>query len=342
MDTGPRLGADEQPAPAPAPKEPAGDRDGLAVVVAAVALLLALCLGSTRPATPWGQLLRACGRLRPLHPTTYIPGRLAVFDRNPDWDAASDPLRKAWVDRIQVTLAVPDRTIQRAIDPEEADLSLDSHVPQTQIATLRTDPARSRRLSVNTTGSLRFLVLGTHRRAGAIADVRVRRAEIDQRIMRDAPLVPLIWENFSFRWASRVHGWCTTPGPSAPTSPPCGWTPKAPDRGQGGRGRARTCGLVVVRDRPLVCPAGQTTDELGGQCPGDDPQLSLSTPLSTDQRRTMTTHTRRCPAAPDVVWLGYSLSWRMLRAFLPGSMIQAAQAKPMSAMPSSVLSPGRS
>jgi hypothetical protein len=104
MDTRPRLGADEQPAPAPAPKEPAGDRDGLAVVVAAVALLLALCLGSTRPATPWGQLLRACGRLRPLHPTTYIPGWLAVFDRNPDWDAASDPLRKVWVDRIQVTL----------------------------------------------------------------------------------------------------------------------------------------------------------------------------------------------------------------------------------------------
>lgn len=89
--------------------------------------------------------------------------------------------------RSQVTLAVPDRTIQRAIDPEEADLLLDSHMPQAQIATLRTDPAWSRRLSVNTTGSLRFLVLGTHRRAGAIADVRARRAEIDQRIMRDAP-----------------------------------------------------------------------------------------------------------------------------------------------------------
>jgi hypothetical protein len=43
---------------------------------------------------------------------------------------------------------------------------------------------------------------------------------------------------------------------------------------------------------------------------------------------------------PDVVCLGYSLSGRMPRAFLPGSMIQAAQAEPMSAMPSSVLSPG--
>jgi hypothetical protein len=36
----------------------------------------------------------------------------------------------------------------------------------------------------------------------------------------------------------------------------------------------------------------------------------------------------------------YSLIWRMPRAFVPGSMIQAAQAKPMSAMPSSVFSPG--
>ena len=37
-----------------------------------------------------------------------------------------------------------------------------------------------------------------------------------------------------------------------------------------------------------------------------------------------------------------SLSWRMPRAFLPGSMIQAAHANPMSAIPSSVLRPGRS
>jgi ABC-type transport system substrate-binding protein len=36
-------------------------------------------------------------------------------------------------------------------------------------------------------------------------------AEIDQRIMRDAPMVPLIWENFSFQWASRVHGWVYDP-----------------------------------------------------------------------------------------------------------------------------------
>jgi peptide/nickel transport system substrate-binding protein len=120
---------------------------------------------------------------------TYIPGRWIVLVRNPNWDAATDPLRKAWVDRIEITPDVPIASIQRAIDREEADLSLDSHVPQARVAELRADPERSPRLSVKTTGILLFLVLQTDRRAGVIADVRVRRAinyAIDKVAYRDA------------------------------------------------------------------------------------------------------------------------------------------------------------
>jgi peptide/nickel transport system substrate-binding protein len=114
---------------------------------------------------------------------------LIVLDRNPNWDPATDPLRKAWVDRIQVTPDVSSSSTQRAIEREEADLSLISHVPQTRVDALRADPEQSRRLSVNTTGSLLYLVLGTHRAAGAIADVRVRQAvnyAIDKAAYRDA------------------------------------------------------------------------------------------------------------------------------------------------------------
>jgi peptide/nickel transport system substrate-binding protein len=121
--------------------------------------------------------------------TTYVPGKTVVLDRNPNWDPATDPLRKAWVDRIQVKLEVGISSIQRAIEGEEADLSLESYVPQARVAALRADPERSRRLSVNTTGSLLFLVLETHPKAGAIADVRVRRAvnyAIDKVAYRDA------------------------------------------------------------------------------------------------------------------------------------------------------------
>jgi ABC-type transport system substrate-binding protein len=125
----------------------------------------------------------------PYTPDTYIPGKTVVLVRNPNWDPATDPLRKAWVDRIQVKLGVSISSIQRAIEREDADLSLSSHVPQARIDALRADPERSRRLSVNPSGWLWFLVLGTNPAAGAIADVRVRRAvnyAIDKVAFRDA------------------------------------------------------------------------------------------------------------------------------------------------------------
>jgi peptide/nickel transport system substrate-binding protein len=125
----------------------------------------------------------------PYKVATDIPGETVVLDRNPNWDPATDPLRKAWVDRIEVKSGVPIASIQRAIEREEADLSLDGHVPQARVAELRADPERSRRLSVNPTGGLLLLVLQTNPAAGAIADVRVRRAvnyAVDKVAYRDA------------------------------------------------------------------------------------------------------------------------------------------------------------
>jgi peptide/nickel transport system substrate-binding protein len=120
---------------------------------------------------------------------SYIPNRLVVLDRNPNWDPATDPLRKAWVDRIQIKIVRSTASIQQAIERGAADLSLFSHVPQSQLATLRADPERSRRLSVNPTGKGLFLALDTNPKAGAVADVRVRHAvnyAIDKVAYRDA------------------------------------------------------------------------------------------------------------------------------------------------------------
>jgi peptide/nickel transport system substrate-binding protein len=125
----------------------------------------------------------------PYTPTTYMPGETIVLDRNPNWDPTTDPLRKAWVDRIRVKLGISISSTRRTIEQEGADLSLISHVPQMRVAALRADPEQSRRLSVQPTGSLLYLVLGTHRAAGAIADVRVRQAvnyAIDKVAYRDA------------------------------------------------------------------------------------------------------------------------------------------------------------
>jgi peptide/nickel transport system substrate-binding protein len=40
--------------------------------------------------------------------------------------------------------------------------------------------------------------------------------QIDERIMRDAPIVPLLWQSQSFFWASRVRGWRYDPWTPAP------------------------------------------------------------------------------------------------------------------------------
>jgi peptide/nickel transport system substrate-binding protein len=125
----------------------------------------------------------------PYTPDIHIPGKTIILDRNPNWDPATDPLRKAWVDRIHIKLGVSIPSIQQAIEREEADLSLSSHVAQARIDALRADPERFRRLSVNTTGWLWHLVLETNPAAGAIADVRVRQAvnyAIDKVAYRDA------------------------------------------------------------------------------------------------------------------------------------------------------------
>ena len=348
--------------------------------------------------------------------TIYIPGRTIVLVRNPNWDPATDPLRKAWVDRIQVTLDVSAPRSSRRSSGRRPTCRSTATCPRRSSPRSGPTRERSRRLSVSPTGCLLFLILGTHRRAGAIADVRVRQAvnyavdkvayrdavagqytaagelastilapgslgyqplrpvpdpgrpgrprqgqgparrgrlpqradpgvrdlrqrqdrrpppsrsrtslakagirpegqalargtslyaeslryqkrlehqlgltvwcpdylgdnarqtivtqydglptpdganfseyhnpavngmidralaepdqarraalwaETDQRIMRDAPMVPLIWETYSFLWGSRSHGWVYDPWTASPTSPPHGWTPKLTER----------------------------------------------------------------------------------------------------------------
>ena len=41
--------------------------------------------------------------------------------------------------------------------------------------------------------------------------------EIDRRIMQDTPLIPLIWENQAYQWASRVRGWVYDPWTATPS-----------------------------------------------------------------------------------------------------------------------------
>jgi Bacterial extracellular solute-binding proteins, family 5 Middle len=105
--------------------------------------------------------------------------------------------------------------------------------------------------------------LGRTGGAGAIADVRVRQAinyAVDKVAYRDA-----IAGRFAHRRAGLHH-----PATRCARPPPIRPLPESGQPGDPAKARAllAEAGYPNVRDRPLVCPAGQTTDELGGQCPG--------------------------------------------------------------------------
>jgi peptide/nickel transport system substrate-binding protein len=107
----------------------------------------------------------------------YQPGRFAVLARNRNWDPATDPLRSAWVDRIEVQMGGTNtEAVHQAIEQATADLALDYDPPPERMRAITADPAKAARLRVADSGCERFLMLETNPAAGVISDVRVRRA----------------------------------------------------------------------------------------------------------------------------------------------------------------------
>ncbi|HEX2133602.1 MAG TPA: ABC transporter substrate-binding protein [Actinophytocola sp.] len=74
----------------------------------------------------------------PYRITEYVPDKSIHLERNPAWDAESDPVREAYVDAIDVTLGQgsPD-AVQQQLEVGSADLSWDQPVPVTVIPRLQ-------------------------------------------------------------------------------------------------------------------------------------------------------------------------------------------------------------
>jgi peptide/nickel transport system substrate-binding protein len=107
---------------------------------------------------------------------SYTPEKSIELVRNSNWDPATDPLRKAWMDKIEMRIGLEPDAIQQAIERGDADLSLDSQPPNAALQRLSTDPTLKKRFAVETTGCERYFSLVTNKGAGAISDLRVRQA----------------------------------------------------------------------------------------------------------------------------------------------------------------------
>jgi peptide/nickel transport system substrate-binding protein len=116
---------------------------------------------------------------------SYLPGKLIELVRNQNWDPQTDPLRKAWVDRVQVRIGANETAIQEAIEGGDVDLNLDlTPPPNADLQRLEGDPDLRSQTAIKTTGCVRYLTLQTD--SGPTANLLVRKAiniAIDKRAL---------------------------------------------------------------------------------------------------------------------------------------------------------------
>ena len=118
------------------------------------------------------------------------PGHLLLV-RNPSWDPATDPLRAAYADRIELTLGgASDKEIARGVDAGEIDLAYLADSPFEQVARYRDDPALIDRLFISPSDA--FWALTMNVAVPPLDDIHVRRAV--SRAIDKAALVELLAE----------------------------------------------------------------------------------------------------------------------------------------------------
>jgi peptide/nickel transport system substrate-binding protein len=106
---------------------------------------------------------------------TYEADERIELARNPAWDAATDPVREALVDRIELEFGSTAESVQQRLETGTADLAWDTPVPATRIPALRGDDRLGLYDSGTTSPYLVINLLGGNNR-GALRKLAVRQA----------------------------------------------------------------------------------------------------------------------------------------------------------------------
>ena len=124
----------------------------------------------------------------PYQVTSYEPTKSIVFDRNPAWQASSDPIRKAYVDKIVINETGNQQSIQQQLQTgtPSADMEFDSGPPPSQLPQLIASKDPNFNLG-ETDASNPTIIFNTvsPNNSGALGNVKVRQA-LEDAIDRDA------------------------------------------------------------------------------------------------------------------------------------------------------------
>jgi ABC-type transport system substrate-binding protein len=110
----------------------------------------------------------------PYEIASYKSGQQIVLQRNPVWKASTDPIRKAYVDKIVINEGQTPQNVQQEIQAGTVDLGWDVVVPTPDLPGLSGDP----NLQINNSGAIMYAVFNEQspNDNGAMKNVKVRQA----------------------------------------------------------------------------------------------------------------------------------------------------------------------
>jgi ABC-type transport system substrate-binding protein len=116
----------------------------------------------------------------------FVPGRSIRLVRNPSWERASDDLRSAYVDRIEVAIGGTAEALADKVDNAEIDLVLDELPPAQQINRYRESPTLRDRVHSYPSDGVRYISFNLA--IPPFDDIHVRKAlnlALDKNGMRE-------------------------------------------------------------------------------------------------------------------------------------------------------------
>ena len=112
----------------------------------------------------------------PYTPSAYTPDSAMQLTRNAAWKAETDPLRKAYVDEIEITFGLQVDAIMQQLQSGDGDMTYDVTIPPAVLQTLTA--AGDEKVMTVSSGNTNFIFINTvsGNNNGALKDLRVRQA----------------------------------------------------------------------------------------------------------------------------------------------------------------------
>jgi peptide/nickel transport system substrate-binding protein len=136
----------------------------------------------------------------------YVPGRQIVLERNPNYDPATDDLRPAYPDALEVSIGGDNNDLYNQIKANALDFVVDGAVPPETIREYQTNPDLQNKINIYPSDAVRYVSVNLA--VAPFDDIHVRKAlnwALDKDGMRQLRGGPSVGEIAGHIWVNSLE-----------------------------------------------------------------------------------------------------------------------------------------